>query len=251
MSTGKFHSRPAASRRHGSRRGRSPLRPGDSRGRLAIERLEDRLCLASTVHITAAWLAQQGAGPYLLTASDTTYILDTDVTVNGTAFVIGGKNITLDLNQHSVTYGAAAPLNVVNGGFEQGSGRNVTGWDLSAAPDAALGSNDYYLFGNNVLRFTNITGTESVLSDAIAIPAANREYTATITPQGPFDAAVTLSVIDAVTGLTLASGSVVSVGSGRGAAVSFVPTTTNPVRLRISATPARGRRKPLRWTTPR
>ena len=65
---------------------------------------------SSEIHIDSAWLTQQGAGPYILSSSDTTYILDTDVTVNGTAFVFGGKDITLDLNGHTVTYGNAARL---------------------------------------------------------------------------------------------------------------------------------------------
>ena len=92
-------------------------------------------------------LRPAGPGPYLLTGSNTNYVLDTDVTVNGTAFILGGKNVTLDLNGHTVTYGNRAPVSVANGGFEQGSGRTVPGWNLTNAPDAAIGANDLLLLG--------------------------------------------------------------------------------------------------------
>ena len=99
-----------------------------------FEVLETRSLLS--ISITGAWLAQQGPAPYLLTSSNETYVLDTDVTVNGTAFVVGGANITLDLNGHTVTYGNAGSPTVTNGGFETGNiGDNyltpVLGWDLT------------------------------------------------------------------------------------------------------------------------
>ena len=157
----------------------------------------------TTVHLTADWFAQQGPGPYVLSASNTTYVLDTDVTVPGTAFVLGGSNVTLDLNQHTVTYGNNAPVTVANGGFEQGSGQSVPGWNLTAAPGAAIAPNSYYLWGNQVLQFTNLNGTQSILSDPIAIPTANHEYTATVSFKIVANGSVTLSVIDNVTGAVL------------------------------------------------
>ena len=40
----------------------------------------------NTVDLTPAWFAAQGSAPYLLGGSNTTYVLETNVTVPGTAF---------------------------------------------------------------------------------------------------------------------------------------------------------------------
>ena len=114
----------------------------------------------------------------------------------------------------------------------------------SCAPDAALAPNTSCLFGNQVLQFTDVSQPETVLSVPIAIPAANRQYTATITPaQGPSDdngTAPTLSVVDATTGAVLATGTSRNTGSGISAVVSFTPTTTDSVRLEITVAPVPG-----------
>ena len=178
---------------------------------MGFEALEDRRLLS--ISITPGWLAQQGSGPYVLSAGNTAYVLDTDVTVNGTAFVFGGKNITLDLNGHKIIYGNSTPISVLNGGFETGSGTTAPGWNLSGAPDASIAANTYYMWGSKVLKFTGITATETILSDAISIPAANREYTATVTPKGAWDDVVRLSVIDAVTGAVLGASTSIQSGS--------------------------------------
>ena len=91
-------------------------------------------------------------------------MLDTDVSVSGTAFMVAGKNITLDLNGHTVTYANTPSPVVTNGGFEAGSGRSVTGWDLSGAPAAVLAPNTHYLFGNQVLRLDNFSTTQTIIS---------------------------------------------------------------------------------------
>ena len=41
----------------------------------------------STIDITSTWLQQNGPGPYVLNQANTTYVLQTDVTTSGTAFV--------------------------------------------------------------------------------------------------------------------------------------------------------------------
>ena len=186
----------------------------------------------NTVDLTPAWFAAQGSAPYLLGGSNTTYVLETNVTVPGTAFFFGGSNNTLNLNGYTVTYDNAAPITVANGGFEQGSGTNVPGWNLSAAPSAAIAPNNYYLWGNQVLQFSNLTGTQTVLSAPIAIPAANYSYAATISCETINCSTVTLSVVDSVTGAVLASSSVSETGEGIVAA--FTPTTTDPVRLQVT-----------------
>jgi parallel beta-helix repeat protein len=133
-----------------------------------------------------------------------------------------------------VTYDNAAPITVANGGFEQGTGRTVPGWDLSAAPSAAIAPNNFHLWGHQVLQFKNITSTQTIVSDPIAIPTANLEYAATISAHDPgCYTATSISVIDSVTGKVLAN----TPGSYSGAEVAFTPTTSDAVRLQISVKP--------------
>src|SRR5262245_10615584 len=119
---------------------------------------------APAVFIDGAWLAARGAGPYVLDQAGATYVLETDVRTQGTAFVVGAAGVTLDLNGYTVTYGDSAPLGVPNGGFETGSGRVVPGWDLSGAPSAAIAPNTSLLFGNQVLRLSNFTTPQRMVS---------------------------------------------------------------------------------------
>jgi VCBS repeat-containing protein len=195
----------------------------------------------NTVLITAAWLAAQGAGPYLLTQANTNYVLQTDVTVDGTAFVVGEANITLDLNGHTVTYGNAAPVVVNNGGFEVGSGRNVPGWDLSGAPNAAIAPNTMYMWGEQVLTLTNFTGTQTIISAPIVLAQAGHEYAATITPIGPSDATVKLSIVDATTQQVLGTANSDAVNRGFAAVVKFALASSTTVILKVEVTAASGK----------
>lgn len=83
------------------------------------------------VRITRQWLQRQGAAPYYLSQPGTRYVLETDVVVRGTAFVVIADNVTLDLAGHSVFYDHARPVEVKNGSFETDEA-----WDFSAAPGA-------------------------------------------------------------------------------------------------------------------
>jgi hypothetical protein len=214
-----------------SRLQRTSLRRKSSHNRLAFEPLENRLCLA-VIPITPAWIASRGAGPYSLTSSDSTYILDTDVTTNGSAFVFAGKNITLDLAGHTITYNNGTPVAVANGGFETGTGAN---WDLSHSPHASIVANTNQLYGNKVLDYSDVFDSEYIVSDPIAIPVANQEYTATVTPSRS-SGTETISIIDAVTGNTLASDSATNNQLCSVVSVSFTPETTHAVKIKISTT---------------
>jgi hypothetical protein len=195
-----------------------------------------------TVTIDAGWLRQNGPDPYLLDQGDATYVLSVDVRTAGTAFVVAAPNIVLDLNQHVVTYGNAPAPVVANGGFEQGSGPEAPGWNLTAAPTASLApSRGLHLYGNQVLHLANFGTTQTIVSAPIAIPRSNRQYTATITPahSGRWETKVKLSVIDDVTGQFLAAGEG-SAYRGYSAVATFHATATHAVRLRVDATPPAG-----------
>ncbi len=188
--------------------------------------------------INQTWLQNNGPAPYVLSQAGATYQLETNVTTSGTAFVVLNQNITLDLNGYTVTYGNSSPITVTNGGFEQGSGTNVPGWNLSAAPAAAIASNTNFLFGNQVLRLSNFSTTQTIVSSPISGLVAGHTYTSTITPAGVnSNSSVTLNVIDTVTGATLGSAASAAVQRGFSAVVTFTPTTTHPVELQVVVTP--------------
>ena len=197
---------------------------------------------ATTVQIDSAWLAQRGQGPYLLDQPGTTYILQTDVSVPGTAFVVAAPHVTLDLNGHTVRFGDRAYPGVTNGGFEQGTGPlDVPGWDLSKAPAARRAPARLGMWGGWMLSLTKFTAVQQLVSAPVAIPVVGREYVATITPKADAGVqSVELQVIDAVTGQVLAAGDSPNPGRGFGAYVAFTPTSTDPVRLRVVITPQPG-----------
>ncbi|MBI1913917.1 MAG: right-handed parallel beta-helix repeat-containing protein [Planctomycetes bacterium] len=227
------------------------IAPGNEGGFLALLRQDSGATRGTpppsamnTIAIDADWLAGaparagRGPGPYVLDQAGATYVLGTDVRTEGTAFVVAAPDVTLDLNGHTVVYGDSAPLGLRNGGFEEGSGRDVPGWDLSDAPAASLTSNTSHLFGNQVLHLGPFRGIQRIVSDPVAIPAAGRTYAATITPSG-IDARSTLrlTVLDAITGAVLGSGVSDSTPRGYSAVASFTPLTTDPVQLRIEVIP--------------
>ncbi|WP_165250234.1 PKD domain-containing protein [Paludisphaera soli] len=199
------------------------------------------ISLATVIPIDAAWLSRQGAGPYILNQAGAVYSLMTDVTTSGTAFVVLNKDVTLDLNGHTVTYGNSQPIVVANGGFEQGSGASVPGWNLSQAPRAAVAANSNYLFGSQVLRLSNFSTPQTIVSQPMTIATPNRTYTATITPAGVnSNSTVQLLVLDAATNQVLGSATSANVQRGFSAVVHFVPATAGQVVLKVVVTPAAG-----------
>ncbi len=196
----------------------------------------------NSVAITSAWLAAQGSAPYVLSQANTTYTLETNVTATGTAFVVAAPNVTLDLNGYTVTYGNATPVVVQNGGFEQGTGRKVQGWNLSGASNAAIASNTTNLYGNQVLRFSNLTSssaTQTIVSAPISIPEANHTYAASVSMSAPGGTqnspigTVIIQVYQVSNNALLATGTVGGGYNADGSIASFTPKTTAQVYLKI------------------
>ena len=92
---------------------------------------------SNVINIDQAWLDAQGDGPYYLDQQGKTYVLQTDVTTDGTAFAIIAKDVVFDLNGHTITYDNAAPIVIPNGSFEAGTGGVASGWDFTTAPGAS------------------------------------------------------------------------------------------------------------------
>jgi len=204
----------------------------------------------TAINIDANWLQQHGPAPYYLSQADTTYLLQTDVTTSGTAFIALASGITFDLNGHTITYCNSAPIVVPNGGFETGTpGQAPPSWDVSQAPGAkivtpATANWHYGWWGNQLLEIPGIAGTATIVSSAITIPQAGRDYAAAISVKVPEVngqyADVTLSVIDAVTGAVLGIANSASATRGYAPVVIFTPTTTNSVKLKVAITAAGG-----------
>lgn len=185
--------------------------------------------------------------------ADTLYQLAADVTCNDNGFLFAASGVTLDLNGHVLTYNNAAPLTVPNGGFTADSpgSTTITSWNISGAPDSSflVAVNDVYLLGSQLVRWTVSNGSTSpqvIKSNTISIPLANRTYTASV-DQTLLGLTTKLSLlkIEVYDSVTLAlvtnwqrlDGDITH---GNSSTFSFVPTTTNPVYIQITMTPASG-----------
>ena len=80
-------------------------------GLTSFDRTFVTVAASNTVNIDQAWLANpanqgtvNGRTVYILKQAGKTFALQTDLSTKGTAFYIANKDITLDLNGHTVTY---------------------------------------------------------------------------------------------------------------------------------------------------
>lgn len=196
---------------------------------------------SSAILIDAAWLSANGPAPYYLRTPAKTYRLETDVTVDGTAFVILDSDIILDLNGHTVTYGNSTPITVQNGGFESGSSpTDIPSWSFNDSSKASRIAARVGMWGDYMLRLTSITTAQTITSETIGIPLAGVEYAASVFCRGPQSATVTIRITDSATGTVLASGNSANPNRGFAAIARFTPTTTAPIKIVIVVTPAAG-----------
>ncbi|MFA5856488.1 MAG: hypothetical protein WC867_03955 [Candidatus Pacearchaeota archaeon] len=137
------------------------------------------------IHITQEWLNSKGSSPYYLDTAGAKYILETDVTTPGSAFVILANNIDFDLNGHTIIYSDYNPISVENGDFEECVGRNIPGWDFTNAPRANVSKGSFIqpvsvYSGNNSVNFQVIPGidnTQEIKSNFQVNLEANTTYT--------------------------------------------------------------------------
>ncbi len=128
--------------------------------------------LLAVIPVTASWLADQGAGPYVLDQSDTTYVLETDVATEGSAFIIEGNDIIFDLNGHTIRYDQGA-FGLSNGDFEitEGQEQAPSGWDMTDAPGASRTSTfDEPLVGEWYLNVEQRNQDQTIVSDWTSLP---------------------------------------------------------------------------------
>ena len=171
------------------------------------------IAAATVIPIDSTWLTNNGPAPYVLNQAGATYQLQTDVTTNGTAFVVLNKNITLDLNGHTVTYGNSAPVTVTNGGFETGSGTSVPGWNITQGPGRGAGAQHQLPLGQPGPPPEQLLHRpDDRLRRDPHQPAQPhlRGHDHAGEPRRRLRTTLTLSVIDSVTGQVLGTGSSVN-----------------------------------------
>lgn len=98
-----------------------------------------------------------------------TYVLTQDISGPMTPVFLG-KDVTLDLNGHTLTFAAGKYEHIPNYGFEDG----LAGWDVSKAPSAKVVSSAVRpMVGEKILQLKK---GEEIVSQYIALPVADRSY---------------------------------------------------------------------------
>src|SRR3989339_845454 len=99
----------------------------------------------------------------------TTYVLMNDI-ASPTTTVFLGKDVTLDLNGHTISFADGKYIHVPNYSFEEG----MKDWDTSKAPNAkAISSKMWPMCGQKVCE---IKAGEEIVSKYIVLPVAERSY---------------------------------------------------------------------------
>lgn len=98
------------------------------------------------------------------------YKLTNDIVSERSAIFLG-KDVTLDLNGHTITYAGADYEHVPNYGFEEGIGE----WDISKAPGAkVVNTAEVHAFiGDKIL---SLEKGDEIASPYINLPVSNRSY---------------------------------------------------------------------------
>lgn len=205
--------------------------------------------------VTAGWVASNGGsdGPWQLAGPNKYFWLTTDLAALHTALIPVGNNVTVNLNGYTVGYDNAPAIDVVNGDFSDGAENTIPGWDVTNAPDAQVVNNIFALppspaaDGQKCVEFHSITSPESMLSAPITIPTLAREYCAICTVKMYNDTGLSqnwssakLDVVDAADLSTVYSTQTISETRARSHRIKFVPSNSNPVRLKLTVTPGVG-----------
>ena len=100
----------------------------------------------------------------------TIYMLMNDVSCEKSAIFLG-KDVTLDLNGHTITFADGNYGHVANYGFEEG----LTGWDISKAPGAKIENTAevHAFIGEKLMR---LRAGDEITSSYVYLPVANRSY---------------------------------------------------------------------------
>lgn len=112
-----------------------------------------RTYVTRTVHIPGG--AYTAAAPYIITEPNTEYILDGNISAEGSAILIRASRVVLNLNGYTITYNQTVP----------GEGVYLDAWNLSdiaitngaIIQGDAMSEGDQYGTGNNPVRAISVT----------------------------------------------------------------------------------------------
>ncbi len=153
---------------------------------MSLQRRISRIALAAAATAFVASTALAGyqqvkpkmnlpAGAVAVTApgsyakAGTTYVLTEDVS-SATSPIFLGKDVTLDLNGHTVTFADGKYERVPNSGFEDG----LKHWDVSKAPGAQIRSTiERPMVGK---KFLLLPEGQEIVSEYVNLPVADRSY---------------------------------------------------------------------------
>lgn len=188
------------------------------------------------VNIDSDWLTANGPSPYYLLTASTTYRLKTNVTTEGTAFMILNANVVFDLNGYTITYSNSSYVSVANGGFESelvdGA---IPDWTFSDPSKASRVTVRNGMWGNWMLRISGYSTPQTfTTSGSISIPLANVSYSVSVTPKSGSGVTVSIAVLDAGTSAVIVTSNSSNPGRGYAAVATWIPTTTDPVKIRVT-----------------
>ncbi len=133
-------------------------------------------------------IAVNGPGSY--DQAGKTFVLTADVSSEKTPIFLG-KDVTLDLNGHTVTFASGKYEHVPNYGFED----DLKDWDISNAPGAKVVSSTVRpMVGGKILE---LKAGDEIRSRYIQLPVADRSYYA-MCAVATKDMRVTINVDDAI-----------------------------------------------------
>ncbi len=124
------------------------------------------------VNVDAAWLSGKTA-PYQLNTANTQYILQQDISVDGSAFNVTANNVVVDLNNFKITYNKIGG-GVPNASFEfaaVGDPSKPDKWNLSAAPGAVRTSTyEQPMVDSWYLKISDVGANQTIVSDWANLP---------------------------------------------------------------------------------
>lgn len=191
------------------------------------------LCVGATAH-AATNITACGR---LATASET-YILQNDVTSDGTCFFISANDVTLDLNGHTITYDNATPITITNGSFESALAGT---WDTTGAANASRFAGSFLASslydGSYSLRVTTPT-TDQVIKQASTItlqPNTTYSISAMYHNQVADSVAVEIGLLDTNDQVITGSNTIISNRAWRGIQYfnSTYATGVSPVTAKV------------------
>jgi hypothetical protein len=115
-----------------------------------------------------------GNGPFVMNLSNSEYILEENVTFPGTGLIMAGSNITLNLNNKTLSYGNTSMQDFPNFDFETD---DLSSWTFSNGTFARSSATNRTMMNNWRISATDLAATGDIITSGwISLPTANKTY---------------------------------------------------------------------------